>query len=280
MIDFTLRNGTYIPSIGYGTWKLENGAATVQSVSNAIECGYRHIDTAAAYGNGFSIGKAIKNCGTERKSLFISNKLWNAARGDLTCDACKKNLKLMKLDYFDLFLIHWPASPAVHSDWKDINALTWSQMELLYNEGTVKSIGVSNFLPRHLEALKENSQIVPMVNQIEFHPGYYQKETLDYCNTNGILVAAWSPLGSGQLLDSPIINKLAKKYMKSPAQICIKWCLQHGVLPIVKSQNPIRMKENIDIENFELSNEDMSELDNMPRTAYSGLNPDTITQFD
>ncbi len=278
MTDLTLRNGISVPPIGFGTWKIENSDAA-ETVNNAIGSGYRHIDTAAAYGNGFYVGKAIKKCGVPREELFVSCKLWNASRAEEAYDSCKKNLKLMKLDYFDLFLIHWPASPAVHENWKEINAETWRQMEKLYSDGLVKAIGVSNFTAHHLETLKNTAEIIPMVNQIEFHPGFFQKDTLEYCDDNNIVVEAWSPIGSGALLSEPLLNAVSQKYSKSAAQICLRWCVQHGVIPVAKSVNPERMKQNLEIFDFEISNDDMKEIDNMPTTAYSGLNPDTIIKF-
>ena len=180
----------------------------------------------------------------------------------------------------DLYLVHWPASPAVHSNWKDINNETWKAFEYLYNEGLVKAIGVCNFKTNQLKALIENCKIKPMVNQIEIHPGQLPTELIDYCNQEEIIVEAWSPLGSGKMLKKQELIDIAEKYQVSVAQLCIKWCLQNNVLPICKSKNVDRIKTNLDVWNFEITKEDMEYLNNLPYLGGSGLDSETLTLFN
>lgn len=280
MKSYKLANGNSVPSIGYGTWKLKNNDETVDIVKNAVLTGYRHIDTAKAYQNEEVVGKGIKASGVLREDLFISGKLWNDDRGfDNIIEACKNTIRTLDCDYLDMYLIHWPASKAVHDDWQKINEETWKAFEYLYNEGYVKAIGVCNFKKNQLEELLKTAIIKPMVNQIEFHVGFRQEETVDYCKENDILVEAWSPLGSGKMLKSEELKTMADKYNVSVAQLCIKWCLQNGVLPLPKSKNENRMKENLQLDDFEISSEDMEYLNNMPYIGGSGLDSETIILF-
>lgn len=274
---FTLNNGITIPSIGYGTWQVEQGPTAVESVINAIHAGYRHIDTAACYGNEQSVGEAIARCGVDRRSLFVTSKVWNTERGyDSTLRAFERSLNDLGLSYLDLYLIHWPASPHQFADWKQINADTWRAMEKLLRNGMVRAIGVSNFMPHHLEALLESATVTPAVNQIEFHPGYTQPECVAFCRDHGILVEAWSPLGCGRVLDHETLTGLARQYDRTPAQICLRWILQQGILPLPKSVTPSRMKSNLDLGGFELTDEDMQRLEAMGYCGASGLHPDSV----
>lgn len=274
---FKLSNGEEIPSVGFGTWLTPAGAVAVESVECALADGYRHIDTAAAYENERSVGEGIAQSGVPRGDLFVTSKVWNTERGyDSTLRAFDKSCSYLGMDYLDLYLIHWPASPNKFADWKRINAETWRAMERIYDEKRVRSIGVSNFLRHHLEALIESARIVPMVNQIEYHPGFMQEGCVRYCEANNILVEAWSPLGRGRVLNNELLLKLAAKYGKSVAQICLRWELQHGVLPLPKSVTPQRIKENIEVFDFELTAEDMLMIDNMGDFGASGLDPDTV----
>lgn len=200
--------------------------------------------------------------------------MWNNDKGyDNTIKAFEQSLQNLQTNYLDLYLIHWPMTS---DNWEEINWSTWKALEKLYEEGKVRAIGVSNFLVPHLESLKKRINILPMVNQIEFHPGFMQKDTIDYCIKNDIVVEAWSPIGSGKMLNNLDLQKIAKKYNKSVAQICIKWCLQNNVLPLPKSTHYERIKENIDVYNFDISNEDMKFINSMPYFAGSGLNPNII----
>ena len=273
---FTLNNGYKIPCIGFGTWQTPDGKTAVNSVIEAIKSGYKHIDTAAIYGNEKSIGKAIKESGINRNELFITSKVWNKDRGyKTTLAAFEKTINDLQIDYLDLYLIHWPASVNKFNDWDNINLETWRAMTELYKAGKIKSIGVSNFMPHHLKSLME-TEVKPMIDQIEFHPGFMQEETFKYCNDNNILVEAWSPLGTGKMLDNETLKIVASKYNKSVAQLCIRWCLQNNTLPLPKSVTASRIKENTEIFDFVISNEDMKTINAMEYCGGSGHHPDKV----
>lgn len=270
-----------IKEIGFGTWKLKNNEETVEIIKNAIKSGYRMFDTAYAYGNEEAIGKGFIESGIDRKELFISGKLWNDDRGyNNIINACKRTINNLQCEYLDLYLIHWPASKALYDNWEQINNETWQAMEYLYENGYVKNIGVCNFKIDHIEKLMKNCKVKPYINQIEFHPGFMQKDIVDYCKTNNIIVEAWSPLGSGKMIKKQEIIEMANKYNKTSAQLCLRWCVQNNVIPIPKSKNYERMNENINIFNFEISKEDMDYLNNLPYLGGSGLDSDTLTLFN
>ncbi|MDS0526244.1 aldo/keto reductase [Clostridium sp. SHJSY1] len=273
---FTLNNDYKIPCVGFGTWQTPDGETAVNAVKAAIQCGYRHIDTAAIYGNENSVGKGITECEVPREEVFITSKVWNKERGyKKTLKAFEKTCEDLGVDYIDLYLIHWPASQSQFEDWEEINLETWKAMIELFKADKIKSIGVSNFMPHHLKALME-TEIKPMVNQIEFHPGQMQEETVEYCKKNGILVEAWSPLGTGRMLTNEVLMNIAEKYQRSVAQVCIKWILQQDILPLPKSITPSRIEENTQVFDFELSQEDMEIINGMEYSGGSGLHPDKV----
>lgn len=277
MKNLKLNNEVEIPVIGFGTWQIEEGEKAYQAVKTAIEKGYTHIDTAAVYGNERSVGKAIKESGVAREDLFITTKLWNDKRGYENAKAAfQESLDKLGLEYLDLYLLHWPANETQFPEnWKEINAASWKALEELYAAGKIKAIGVSNFMVHHLEALLETAKVVPAVNQIEFHPGYTQEEVVEFCTSKGILVQAWSPLGSGRILQDENLKTIAQKHEVSVGQVCIQFAIQQGILPLPKSENPINIENNLNID-FELDSEDIQILKGLEETGFSGLNPSEV----
>ncbi len=275
MKQIILNNGTEIPEIGFGTWQTTEGVQ--KTVKMALEAGYKHIDTADIYGNEAEIGEALEESGIDRKELYITTKIWNNNRSALGVQqSVEQSLKKLKTDYLDLLLIHWPANEIQFENWKEINAETWKAMEELYQSGVVKTIGVSNFLVQHLKALLETAEVVPAVDQIEFHPGYTQPETVQFAEEKGIVIEAWSPIGSGRLLKDEELKAIAHQYGVSPAILCIQFCLQSGVVVLPKSENPENIKNNLHFERFTISDSDMIALRTLKETGFSGLNPGKV----
>ena len=272
--SYVLSNGVKIPCVGFGTWQAEDGEVAYNAVRVALECGYRHIDTAAIYRNEESVGRAIRDSGIPREEIFVTTKLWNKCRSyDLAYSAFERSISKLGLEYVDLYLIHWPASPASYENYNEINLDAWKAMTELYKKGRIRAIGVSNFLPHHLDALMK-TEIAPMVNQIELHPGYTQSEAVEYCKKNNILVEGWSPLGSGRVLSDLRLLDIAEKYNRSVAQICLRWCLQKGALPLPKSVTVSRIIENSNIFDFEISADDIRRIDSFETFGESGFHPD------
>ncbi len=275
---YELSNGVEIPCIGFGTWQTPNGDVAVSSVLSALQAGYRHIDTAQGYGNEESVGVAVKKSGIARKEIFITSKLNNSEHGyQKTLDAFEETMKKLDMDYIDLFLIHWPNPIAFRDNWQEANAGTWKAFEELYNAGRIRSIGISNFHPHHIEELMKTATIAPMVNQIRLCPGDTQDEVVDYCRSRNILLEAYSPLGVGKIFDVPEMQTLAEKYGKSIAQICLRWSLQRGYLPLPKSVTPARIKENVEVFDFELSADDVQLIADLKGVVGYSADPDTIT---
>lgn len=275
---FQLNNGVTIPLLGYGTFRVsENGAS--RAVREALEVGYRHIDAAAVYDNEEEVGNGIRQSGVPRDQIFVTSKVWNSERGyQATLKAFDRTLSDLQLDYLDLYLIHWPANERQFgARWEDLNADTWKALEELLSKKRVRAIGVSNFLPHHLESLMKRSKVKPAVNQIELNPGHQQRETVDFCKKNQILVEAWGPLGQGRLLQNSTLSNIGKKYGKSVAQVCVRWILQQDISPLVKSVTPQRIKENFDVWDFTLTSEDMQAISALPKEGFSGLDPDQVT---
>ena len=251
-----LNNGVDMPIFGLGTWQLDEGEEARRAVEYALQIGYRHLDTAAAYGNEHSVGKAVKESGLERREVFITTKLWNEDQGyESALAACNASLERLGTDYLDLYLIHWPATDR----WPD----AWRAMLTLLEGGQCRAIGVSNFEIHHLEELREFSPIAPMVNQVPFHPFKYQKELLDYCNAHDIRLEGYSPLTHGRHIEHPQLATIAAKHHKTPAQVLIRWALQHAVITIPKSAHSERIRENAAIFDFALDAEDMTVLDGL-----------------
>ena len=272
---YKLSNGVRIPCIGFGTWQTPDGDVAVRSVVSAIEAGYRHIDTAQAYGNEESVGKGIRESGIDRKDLFVTTKLWNSNHSyKLTMRTFEESMNKLGLDYLDLFLIHWPNPVAFRDHWQEANAESWKAMEELYEAGKIRAIGVSNFRPHHIEEILKTAKIAPMVNQIRLCPGDTQDETVDWCRDHEMVLEAYSPLGIGQIFEVPEMQKLAEKYQRSIAQVCIRWSLQRGYLPLPKSVTPSRIQENLKVFDFELSDEDVQLIADLKGCVGYASDPD------
>ena len=274
----TLSNGVEIPILGFGTYKIEDDATALNSVRKAIKAGYRHIDTASFYKNeenvGNGINEGLKITGLKREDIFVTTKVWNTEQGyENTLHAFNNSLQRLNMDYVDLYLIHWPVTKDYADEWQDRIKETWKAMEKLYNEGKIRAIGVSNFLVHHLEELILGCEIKPMVNQIEFHPGHNQKETVKFCKKHGIVVEAWSPLGRGVILENEFLSEIAKKYNRTIAQICLRWIIQQDIVALPKSVTQERIKSNFEVFDFKLSQEDMDKITNMETTGYTGSDP-------
>ena len=273
---FVLNNGVKLPCVGFGTYLAQEGQITVDAVKTALQAGYRHIDTASFYKNEVSVGKAIKESGIDRKDIFVTTKLWTNERGYKQAkQALEDSLNRLELDYIDMQLIHWPASPNKQDDWIIVNLSTWQAMQEGVEQGKIRAIGTSNFMKHHLQALVK-SDVIPAVNQIEYHPGLNQTETVEFCKKYGVLTQAWSPMARGRLNDHPLLNDIAKKYGKSVQQICIKWCLQNGVNPLPKSVTPQRIIDNANVFDFVIDEQDMFAINNMTPCAASGRHPDEV----
>ena len=269
--SFVLSNGVKVPCVGYGTYQAPNGDITKNCVIEALNVGYRHVDTAFAYGNETAVGEGIKASGVARDEIFVTTKHWVTMRGyEKATEAIDISLKNLGLDYLDLYLIHWPCVEKVSPDWKEINAGTWKAFEDAYKSGKIRAIGVSNFQKKHYDALAEMCEIKPMVNQIEFHPGYTQMDTVNYSKEQGMLVQAFSPLGCGAVLSDATLAEIAAKYGKSVAQVCLRFVLQSGLNVLTKSVTPSRILENTQIFDFELSAEDMATIAAMPELGFTG----------
>ena len=270
---FTLYNGVTIPCIGYGTYKAAD-TNSCDIIATAAKAGYRFFDTASFYGTETFLAEALKQVGLPRNEVFITSKVWKAEMGyNETLEAFKRTLKNLDTDYLDLYLIHWPRY-TLDGEWKQTCIDTWKAMEELYEAGRVRAIGLSNFLPHHMDVILDNCNIKPMVNQLEVHPGYTQEAAIRYCQERDILVQAWSPLGRQRVLEEPLLIELAAKYDVTPAQICLRFLLQRDINPIPKASSFERMRNNMDIFDFSITTEDMHRLNTLPQTGWSGEHPD------
>lgn len=271
---FTLKNGVSMPAIGFGTYKATDGDDRAV-LDAARRAGYRHFDTAAFYGNEAEVGAALAASGLPRSDLFVTTKVW---REDLGYDAALRSFEAssqrLGLEVIDLLLIHWPTRTPGDPDSPALCRETWRALEALYRAGRVRAIGVSNFLPHHLMHLMETAEIAPMVDQLEFHPGYPQLAALQFCQAHDIRVTAWSPLGRARMLTDPTLTEMAARYGKSPAQLCLRFALDCGVCPLPKSVSPDRIAQNLAVFDFHLSPEDLSRLACLPQIGWSGEHPD------
>ena len=274
---YVLSNGVEIPCIGFGTWQTPDGDVAREAVKSAIKAGYTHIDTAQAYGNEESVGQGIKESGVAREDLFITTKLWNMSHSYELCKRdFEESLKKLGLDYVDLYLIHWPNPITFRDHWQEANAETWKAMEELYKEGKIRAIGISNFRQHHIDELLKTAEIKPMVNQIRLCPGETQDELVEYSRTKGMILEAYSPLGTGKIFDVPEMQALAEKYGKSIAQICIRWSLQQGYLPLPKSVTASRIEENIKVFDFELEESDVKLIAGLTGCVGVSGDPDNM----
>ena len=270
MKSYTLNNGVSIPVLGFGTWKAENGEVAYQAVLEALKAGYRHIDTAAIYKNEESVGRAIRDSGIPRQEIFVTTKLWNTNHSyEEARQAFEESMEKLGLEYLDLYLIHWPNPKPLrkNDEWKTRNAEVWIAMEDLYKEDKIRAIGVSNFLPHHLDALLETARVIPAVNQVRLAPGVYQEAVVAYCKEKGILLEAWGPFGQGELFDKKEVQEIAAKHGKSVAQIALAWSLAEGFLPLPKSVTASRIQSNLDCFGIELSKEEREILKTISVTS-------------
>ncbi|WP_422082680.1 aldo/keto reductase [Ulvibacterium sp.] len=266
---FELHNGVHMPYFGLGTYQSDNDQEAIDAVRWALDAGYRHVDTASVYKNEEGVGRGIQESSVAREEVFVVSKVWNSDQGyESTLKAFEDSLKRLQLKYLDLYLVHWP----VTGSYKD----TWRAMEKLYAEGRVKAIGVSNFLRHHLEDLLQTAEVVPMVNQMEFHPYLVQQDLVDFCASKNIQYEAWSPFMQGKLFRLDICKELERKYNKSAAQIILRWDLQKGVVTIPKSAKKERILTNAAIFDFELTADEVAFLDSFDRGERIGPDPDNF----
>jgi diketogulonate reductase-like aldo/keto reductase len=264
-----LKNGVPMPYFGLGVFQVHDGEEVQQAVQCALSAGYRHIDTASLYGNERGVGQAVRESGIPRKELFVTSKVWNSdQRYENTLRAFDVSMKLMGFEYLDLYLVHWPV--------KEKYIETWKALEQLYTEGLVRAIGVSNFLRRHLEDLLAHCKVVPMVNQMEFHPRLVQQELIDFCQGHAIQYEAWSPLMQGKIINIKELQPLAEKYKKDIAQLVLRWNLQKGIVTIPKSIRRERIVSNAQIFDFEITSKDMEAIDRLDKNERVGADPNNF----
>ncbi len=264
-----LNNGIKIPMFGLGTYLNDKGKQAINSILYALEIGYRHIDTAAMYENEKEVGRAVRESCIPREEIFVTTKLWNSDHGfDNTIKAFQRSLERLRLDYIDLYLIHWPV--------ENLRLESWRALERLYSDGLCKSIGVSNYMERHLDEILNNFSVVPAVNQVEFSPFLYLKELQNYCESKGIALESYSPLTKGHKLKDSNLIDIARRYDKSTSQILVRWCLQKGVIVIPKSAQKEHIKENSAVFDFNISEADMIKLDNLNENYHSTWDPTNV----
>ncbi|MET0959117.1 MAG: aldo/keto reductase [Psychrobacillus psychrotolerans] len=265
-----LSNGIEMPRLGLGVYKMTEPDIAIQAMTAALDYGYRHIDTASLYANEKEVGEAVRASNVPRKDIFITTKVWNTDQGyDQTLRAFEKSLKLLEMDYVDLYLTHWPITETFVD--------TYRAIERLYDEKLIRATGVANHHQHHLEAIAVKANVKPMVNQIECHPRLTQFDLREYCTEQEIAITSWSPLARGRILEEPTLQRISNKYGKSTAQTIIRWHLQHDLIVIPKSENPSRIAENMDVYDFELSFEDMKNIDALNLNERTGKDPDNFS---
>ena len=271
---FELSNGVQMPKIGFGTYKSTDGSDE-QVICQALEAGYRLLDTAAAYKNEEQVGKAIAQSGIPRQEIFLTSKVWKTNLGyENTKKSFQESLERLQTDYLDLFLLHWPKPLPESEDWQELDRESWRALEKFYREGKVRAIGVSNFLPHHLKNLEKTAEVMPMVNQLELHVGYMQEAAVSYCKEHGIQVQAWSPLGRRRIMEQEQVKKMAEKYQASPAQFLLRFLLQMDIGVIPKASVPERMRQNLQLPEITIEEEDLWFLRGLPQMGWSGEHPD------
>lgn len=274
--EFLLNNGMKVPAVGYGTYlSTANDGETV--LKSALEAGYRFFDTASFYKNEEVLGTVLTSSGIARNELQIASKMWRTEMGyEQTKKACNDSLQRLKTEYLDVYLIHWPKQDNYGDDWKEILKETWRAMEELYSEGKIKALGLSNFLPHHLDVILDCAKIKPVLNQLELHVGYMQNAAVEYTKKNGILVQAWSPLGRQRVMNEPVVLKMSEKYGVTPAQFLLAFLNQQEIMVLPKASSLERMKINKQLEGFEISKEDIQYLLCLPQMGWSGEHPDFV----
>lgn len=268
MLQFNLDNGLRLPAVGFGTYK-----AQLETVSLAIEAGYRYFDTATIYGTEPDVGEAVRRSGIRREEFIIASKLWKTDMKDAK-NAFFRTLDYLKMDYVDVYMIHWPRPDLGLEDWKGLDREIWHTFEELHSQGLIKTLALSNFLPYHAENILASCEVRPSIVQLEFHPGYVQPFALNYYRDRNILVQAWSPTARGRIFDDVLIRELSAKYNITPVQLCIAFCLNEGVMPLVKASSPEHLKANLECVNIVLEPEDISRIENMPQIGWGGEHPD------
>lgn len=277
MDTIKLNNGVPMPIIGFGTWQTPSGDVAKTSVMNALEAGYRHIDTAAIYGNEVSVGEGIIESGVKREDIFLTTKLWNDAHSyEGAKNAIETSLNNLQTDYLDLYLIHWPNPKLIRDNWEFGNAEAWRAMEEAVEAGKIRAIGVSNFHEHHLNALLKTAKIKPAINQIYASPSDKQAALKAFNDQHGIITQAYSPLGTGTILDNQVLKDIAEVYSKTVAQIAIRWSIQKGYVPLPKSVTKSRIIENFDVFDFELTQEDINIIDTLEGIGKESPDPDQV----
>lgn len=275
---FKLSNNVFIPCLGLETRQMQPGLDLEATLEAAVSLGYRRFDTASAYGNEQCLGKVLRESGHTRSEFFVSTKLWVTDRTyNKALSAFERSIDALGFDYVDLYLVHWPETHGDSILWQSVNTGTWRAMEKLYSSGRARAIGVCNFLTHHIVPLLARAEITPMVNQLEFHPGYWQKSTVDFCQKKGIHVSAWDPFGRSDVLPDAILQIIARKYKVSEAQVSLRWCLQHGVSPLPRTLNKEELAEYTRLFDFRLNVKEMTALDEIPQSCFSGLDPDHVS---